>query len=54
MLWLVNQRYELKANHNELTDWVGQKKVVVSKSKIRIESKSQRFEGSVTHLESCG
>ena len=41
-LWLVNQRYELKANHN-MTHGVGLSiTVVVSKSKIRIESKSQQ------------
>ncbi len=42
LLWLISQRYELKANHNMDKEDKGSFRVVVNKSKIRIESKSQR------------
>ncbi len=54
MLWLISQRYELKANHNNIGADDDDGNVVVNKSKIRIESKSQRQMDGKTNRLCCG
>ncbi len=53
-LWLISQRYELKANHNGQACLVIWNSVVVNKSKIRIESKSQLIASDPSIEDSCG
>jgi hypothetical protein len=54
MLWILCQRYNLKANHNSPFHNEQVSNVVDSMSKIQSESKSQRYYGGHIIELGCG
>ena len=53
LLLSIGQRYILKANHNDNDEVVSKPRVVINRSKIHFESKSQRRSALLPSGESC-